>query len=181
MKGRKCRVAMYSPGMVGLGHIRRHASIAHALSRSSLQPIIVMIAEARKAGALPMPEGVDCVTLPALRKEADGSCKPRYLDVSDEELITLRSKVISRAIKAFEPDMLIVDHLPLGAGGELARTLEHARRHGIRCVVGVHDVLHDPESVRNSWSEQAVRALHDYYDGIWIYGNLAVVDRSGLL
>ena len=47
MKGRKCRVAMYSPGMVGLGHIRRHASIAHALSRSSLQPIIVMIAEAR--------------------------------------------------------------------------------------------------------------------------------------
>src|SRR6266480_1367268 len=84
MKGRKCRVALYSPGMVGFGHIRRNASIAQALSRSALQPVIVMIAEARQAGALPMPEGVDCVTLPALRKEADGGCKPRYLDVSDK-------------------------------------------------------------------------------------------------
>src|SRR5437867_5698889 len=102
MKGRKCRVAMYSPGMVGLGHIRRNASIALSLSRSALQPVIVMIAEARQAGALPMSEGVDCVTLPALRKEADGCCKPRYLDVSNQELVALRAKVISRAVKVFE-------------------------------------------------------------------------------
>src|SRR5947207_404212 len=178
MKGRKCRVAMYSPGMVGLGHIRRHASIAHALSRSSLQPIIVMIAEARQAGALPLPRGVDCVTLPALRKESNGWVKPRYLDVSNQELIELRSKVISRAIKAFEPDVLIVDHLPLGAAGELARTLERARRHGTtRCVLGLRDVLQDPESVRNSWSEQAnLEALQDFYDAIWIYGDPAVYD-----
>ena len=137
-----------------------------------------MIAEAREAGALPMPEGVDCVTLPALRKEADGCCKPRYLDVSNQELIELRSKVISRAIKAFEPDVLIVDHLPLGAAGELARTLERARRHGTtRCVLGLRDVLQDPESVRNSWSEQAnLEALQDFYDAIWIYGDPAVYD-----
>jgi 8-oxo-dGTP pyrophosphatase MutT (NUDIX family) len=182
-KGGNYRVAMYSPGMVGLGHIRRNASIAQELRRCALQPVILMIAETRQAGALPMPEGVgvDCVTLPALRKEADGCCKPRYLDVSNEELIALRSKVISRAIKAFEPDMLIVDDLPLGAGGELARTLERSRRHGTRCVLGVRDVLQDPESVRNSWSEQTVRALHDYYDAIWNYGDLAMVDMSSFL
>src|SRR5262245_20243165 len=176
-KGRKCRIAMYSPGMVGFGHIRRNASIAQAL-RSSAQPVIIMIAEARQAGALPMPEGVDCVTLPALRKEADGCCKPRYLDVPNHELVELRSKVISRAIKAFEPDVLIVDHLPLGAAGELARTLERARRHGTtRCVLGLRDVLQDPESVRDSWSEQAnLEALQDYYDAIWIYGDPAVYD-----
>ena len=44
-KGRKCRVAMYSPGMVGFGHIRRNASIAQALRASPLPPAIVMIAE----------------------------------------------------------------------------------------------------------------------------------------
>jgi len=168
---------MYSPGMVGFGHIRRNASIAQAL-RCSAQPVIIMIAEARQAGALPMPEGVDCVTLPALRKEADGCCKPRYLDVSNQELIELRSKVISRTIKAFEPDVLIVDHLPLGAARELARTLERARKHGTpRCVLGLRDVLQDPESVRNSWSQQAnLEALQDYYDAIWIYGDPAVYD-----
>src|SRR6185295_3748695 len=178
MKGRKCRVAIYSPGMVGFGHIRRNASIAQALSRSALQPVIVMIAEARQAGALPMPEGVDRVTLPALRKEADGCCKPRYLDISNQELLALRSKVISRAIKEFAPAVLIVDHLPLGAAGELTRTLERTRKRGTtRCVMGLRDVLQDPESVRNSWSEQAnLDALQDYYEAIWIYGDPAVYD-----
>src|SRR5205814_3928462 len=111
MKGRKCRVALYSPGMVGFGHIRRNASIAQALRRSALDPVIVMIAEARQAGALPMPEGVDSVTLPALCKDGDG-VQPRFLEVSNKEIIALRARVIKSAIKSFQPDVLIVDHLP---------------------------------------------------------------------
>src|SRR5881396_2106589 len=111
MKDEKYRVAIYSPGMVGFGHIRRNASIAQALCRSALRPVIVMIAEARQAGALPMPAGVDWVTLPALRKEAGGWCKPRYLNVSNQDLVALRARVIKSAVKAFEPDVLIVDHL----------------------------------------------------------------------
>src|SRR5213596_4372481 len=84
------RIALYSQGMMGFGHIRRNASIAQALRRSALQPAIVMIAEAWQAGALLMPEGVDCMTLPALRKEANGGVSPRYLEVSNQELIALR-------------------------------------------------------------------------------------------
>src|SRR6266536_3501677 len=118
MKDRKCRVAMYSPGMVGFGHIRRNASIAQALRSCALDPVILMIAEARQAGALPMPEGVDTVTLPALCKEPDGWVKPRFLDVSKQELIALRAELIATVIKAFEPDVLIVDHLPRGAARE---------------------------------------------------------------
>src|SRR6266542_3101334 len=155
MRGWKCRVAMYSPGMVGFGHIRRNASIAQALRCSSLQPVIIMVAEARQAAALPMPQGVDSVTLPALRKEADGWVKPRFLDVSDQDLIALRARVIKSAIKSFEPDVLIVDHLPRGAGRELARTLERLRRHGnTRCVLGLRDVLQDPKTVDSNWSDQ---------------------------
>src|SRR5204862_314261 len=77
------RIALYSQGMMGFGHIRRNASIAQALRRSALQPAIVMIAEAWQAGALLMPAGIDCVTLPAIRKEANGEYNPRFLlDVS---------------------------------------------------------------------------------------------------
>src|SRR5438309_1561341 len=112
------RVAMYSQGMVGFGHIRRNASIAQALRGSALQPSIVLIAEAWQAGALPMPPGVDCVTLPALRREADGGYNPRFLsDVSDRDLISLRARVIRSAIKTFVPDVLVVDCLPVGVGG----------------------------------------------------------------
>src|SRR5204862_151465 len=88
------RVTAYSQGMHGFGHIRRNATIAHALRASALQPAILMIAEAWQAGAIPMPGGVDCVTLPGLRKEADGALNPRFLAVSDQELIALPAKVM---------------------------------------------------------------------------------------
>jgi len=170
---------MYSQGMVGFGHIRRNASIAQALRASSSPPAIVMIAEAWQAGALPMPEGVDCVTLPALRREPDGAYNPRFLlDVSDQDLIALRSRVIRSAMQVFEPDVLIVDHLPLGVANELTGTIEHLRKRGnTRLVLGMREVLYDPETVRRTWSDQAnMDAIRDHYDAIWIYGDPAVYD-----
>src|SRR5881397_1437081 len=60
------RIALYSQGMIGFGHIRRNATIAQALRHSVLKPVIVMIAEAWQAGSIPLPAGVDCVTLPGM-------------------------------------------------------------------------------------------------------------------
>jgi len=173
------RVAMYSQGMVGFGHIRRNASIAHALRGSALQPAIVMIAEAWQAGALLLPEGVDCVTLPALRREPDGAYNPRFLlDVSDQDLIALRTRVIRSAIEVFDPDVMIVDYLPLGVAGELATTLDRLRTRGnTRCVLGLREVLHDGETVRRTWADRATMdAIRNFYDAVWIYGDPAVFD-----
>jgi predicted glycosyltransferase/glutathione synthase/RimK-type ligase-like ATP-grasp enzyme len=173
------RVAMYSQGMVGFGHIRRNASIAQALRASALQPAIVMMAEAWQAGAIPMPPGVDFVTLPALRREPDGSYNPRFLlDVSDRDLIKMRARVLDSAMEVFEPDVLIVDHLPLGVANELTRTLQRLRQRGrTRCVLGVREVLYDPETTRRTWADQAnMDAIRDYYEAVWIYGDPAVYD-----
>ena len=175
---RPFRVATYSPGMVGFGHIRRNASIAHALRDSTLRPAVMMLAEAWQAGALPMPPGVDCVTLPALRKEEDGVYIPRFVEISDRHLLALRSRVIQGAIQAFDPDVLIVDHLPLGAARELAPALLHLRRRpGKVCILGLRDVLQDRETVRRLWSDPAHQtALRECYDAIWIYGDPAAYD-----
>src|SRR5207248_922133 len=173
------RVAMYSQGMVGFGHIRRNASIAQALRASELQPAIVMIAEAWQAGALLLPEGVDCVTLPALRREPDGAYNPRFLlDVSNQDLIALRTRVIRSAIKVFDPDVLIVDYLPLGVAGELATTLDRLRTRGnTRCVLGLREVLYDGETVRRTWADRAnLDAIRNFYDAVWIYGDPSVFD-----
>jgi predicted glycosyltransferase len=172
------RIATYSQGMHGFGHIRRNATIAHALRATGTQPVILMIAEAWQAGSIPMPDGVDCVTLPGLRKDADGGLNARYLDVSDRELIALRSKVIRKALKSFDPDVLLVDYLPLGAGGELLPTLQRIRKYGrTRCVLGLREVLQDPETVLRTWTaDGTVDAMRDYYDAIWIYGDPAVFD-----
>lgn len=166
------RVALYSQGMVGFGHIRRNATLAYALRGSDLTPVVVMIAEAWQAGAIPIPAGVDCVTLPGLRRDADG-VHPRVLDVSDQELVALRADVIAATVKALDPDVLIVDHLPRGAARELGPTLEHLRARGTtRCVLGLRDVLQD-----RAWADPTnVDAMRDYYDAIWVYGDPRVYD-----
>jgi hypothetical protein len=84
------RIALYSPGMVGLDPMRRNLLIAQA--RSSLRAVILLVAEAREAGGFAMPPGCDCLTLPALRKDEDGQCRPRHLGVGLPELIALRAK-----------------------------------------------------------------------------------------
>src|SRR5437660_3951068 len=173
------RIALYWQGMVRFGHMRRNASIAQALRHCTLQPDIMLIAEAWQAGALLMPPGVDCVTLPALRRDANGGYNPRFLlDVSDGELIALRTRVIRSAMEVFHPDLLVVDYLPLGVAGELAPTLEFLKRRGkTRLVLGLRDVLYDPETVKRSWANQDnLDAIQNYYDSVWIYGDPTVFD-----
>jgi predicted glycosyltransferase len=164
--------------MVGFGHIRRNASIAQALTTSPLHPAVVMIAEAWQAGTLPMPRGVDCVTLPAMRKEGEGRYVSRFMDVPNGDLVALRSTVIRSAMEAFDPDVLIVDHLPLGAARELADTLDLLRRRGrARCVLGLRDVLQDRATVHRLWSDHVnLDAVRDHYDAIWVYADPAVYD-----
>jgi predicted glycosyltransferase len=185
VSGRACRpealrrrVALYSPGMVGIGHMRRNLLIAQTLAYSRLQPSILMIAETREATVLSMPPGSDCLTLPALRKETNGECRARYLDIPLAGVIALRSKAISAALEAFRPDVLIVDHLPRGAVRELDGTLEDLRAGGhTQCVLGLRDILEDPDTVQREWASAANEdAIRDYYDAVWIYGDPTVYD-----
>src|SRR5215212_11724082 len=175
---RKRRIAMYSPGIVGLGHMRRHLLIAQALASSPMELVILMIAEARQAGAFAMTPGLDCLILPALREDHSRQIRPRYLDIPLHEAVNLRASIIRSAFEAFEPDVLIVDKLARGAARELDPTLEYLRETGnTRCVLGLRDVLDDPGAVERDWStasdEQAIR---DYYDDIWVYGDPAIYD-----
>jgi predicted glycosyltransferase len=175
---RKKRIALYSPGMVGLGHMRRNLLVAQTLARPPIEATILMVAEARQASALAMPPGMDCLTLPAMRKELDGGCRPRYLEIPVRELTALRAHVIRAALAEFSPDVLIVEHLPRGAAAELEPALEWLRaRRRPRCILGLRDVLEDPGTVRREWEQAGTSdAIRDYYDAVWVYGDPAVYD-----
>lgn len=173
------RIAFYSPGMVGLGHIRRTLLIAQVLTSDPVRAAALVIGEARQAGSFAIPAGVDILTLPALRK-ANGQATPRYLDVSLQKLVAMRSQAILGMVTAFEPDVLVVDHLPRGAERELEPTLDLLRRRGrTRLVLGLRDVLEAPEIVSREWAAaQSEEAIRTYYDTIWVYGDRAVYDQA---
>ena len=175
---RKTHIALYSPGIVGLGHLRRNLLIAQVLAESHLHSVNLMVTEAREASAFVncMPPGVDCMTLPGLSKGVDGVCKPRYLDLPLKEVIALRAKTIRATLKEFKPDLFLVDNLPRGAYRELDPALKQLKTNGhTRCVLGLRDVLDEPWSVHRDWFRwKFEEALNEYYDAIWVYGDPAI-------
>src|SRR5207253_1178438 len=175
---RCCRIALYSNDAMGLGHVRRNLLIAQALAGPPVEAAILMMAGTRQATAFTLPPGVDCLTFPALRRDADGAYQARCLHIPLQDLIDLRAKIIGTTLEMFEPEVLIVGNLPLGAARELEPALADLRaRGGTRCVLGLRDVLDEPARVRRAWAKLAnEQAIRDYYDAVWVYGDPAVYD-----
>jgi predicted glycosyltransferase len=161
LSARRPRVALYSHDAMGIGHMRRNLLIAQTLVASSLRANVLLVAGAAEANVFAARNGVDCLTLPAVHKEANGSYRSRSL-----------------ALEAFEPDVLIVDKLPRGLGNELDPTLEHFRQLGdVSCVLGLRDVLDEPMAVQRDWERVGNEAaVERYYDAVWVYGDPGVYD-----
>lgn len=175
---RPLRIALYSHDTMGIGHVRRNLLIARTLASSPLDAAILIIAGAREAGALSMPPGVDCLTLPALRKQPDGQYRSRHLAISLQEIVAIRAHALAAALEAFAPDALIVDKVPRGAVRELEPSLRLLRdQDGTAIVLGLRDILDEPAVARAEWrrlrNEEAIR---EYYDAVWVYGDPAVYD-----
>ncbi|PSN18846.1 glycosyltransferase [filamentous cyanobacterium CCP5] len=172
------RIALYSHDTMGLGHKRRNWLIAQTLGTAAWKANILMISGMRDASDGPTPAGVDCLTLPALYKTADGRYQPRQLMLELEELIGLRSQLIRTAIKNFKPDVLIVDNVPRGAMRELDPTLEYIKSQlPTRCILGLRDVIDTPNAVRRDWKRaENLSAIRRYYYALWIYGDPQVYD-----
>jgi predicted glycosyltransferase len=72
---------------------------------------------------------------------------------------------------------LIVDKEPLGLRGEVRSTLDLLRARGTPMVLGLRDVMDDPDALETEWERKhAVPALSDYYSEIWVYGLPQICD-----
>ncbi len=172
------RIALYSHDTMGLGHMRRNLLIAHALSESELNPTILMIAGGKELHAYTLPSDVDCLILPSYHKDPNGDYQSQHLDISCQKLVEMRSSTISGALKAFQPDLLIVDNVVRGTLGELEPTLRHLYEDGSsRCILGLRDIQ-DTNEVSHAQYLTDEQSMRDYYDAIWIYGDANIYDRA---
>lgn len=172
------RVALYSHDTMGLGHKRRNLLIAQTLQASGLPVEILVITGMADANEGLTAAGIDCVSLPALKKHRDGSYGGRHLQLPLGQIIAWRSQLILTTIQQFQPDVLIVDNVPRGAERELDPTLEYMRQQPqMRCVLGLRDVLDRPTAVQRDWRRADNEgAIRHYYDAVWIYGDPQVYD-----
>jgi predicted glycosyltransferase len=173
------RIALYSHDTMGLGHKRRNLLIAQALRQALPDSSVLLISGMAEASDSNLPDGIDYLTLPAWQKTADGEYESRRLGLSVEDLRLLRAKTIRAALKAFNPDVFIVDNVPRGAMQELDLALELLRRRPTRCILGLRDILDEPQAVRRQWRQaKNLPAIRRYFDGIWVYGDPAVYDLA---
>ncbi len=178
-RSRAFRVAIYAHDTYGLGHFRRSMAIAKALMDVESNVQVLLISGSPVAHLFPVPVGIKVVQLPPVVKVGVDRYEPRNPGLTLSLLIRARTQIITEALSRFRPDVLLVDHSPAGLKGELASALERLGRKAatIRKVLGLRDIVDDPDSTMKLWMEQqAYYAMEEVYDDIMVYGEREIFD-----
>ncbi len=176
--GRPIRVLLYSHDTFGLGHLRRTRALATAITRANPSASALIVTGSPVAGRFAFPRQVDHVRLPGVVKQPDGDYVSKSLHLGINETTALRGALIEAAVSEFDPDLVIVDKEPTGFRGEMLKALKKLRdRRRARVVLGVRDVMDDPESLREEWRRKgAAAAVESFYDETWVYGLRDIYD-----
>jgi predicted glycosyltransferase len=175
-------ILLYSHDTYGLGHFRRNSAIALALRRLEPRIRLVMLTGSTLAADFQLPGAVELVRMPSVVKVG----ADRYRPATSRSMSGLRAErtaLICSTLRRVNPEVLLVDHAPLGMKGELKSALELARAQlpGTRVVLGLRDILDDPDIVRRTWSKQGVyTALERCYDQVLVYGCRDLFDVTEL-
>jgi len=173
------RYLFYSHDGMGLGHTRRHLAVAEALTELSPQATILLVTGANGVSRLGLPPNVEILKLPSIRKVANGEYSSRSLGISSEDIRELRSRLLLTAVKSFQPNVVLVDKHPFGAGGEFKAGLKALRQQGGRAALGLRDILDEPTHVLNEWRPYRMQQrIAKYYDRVFIYGQRAILDST---
>lgn len=175
------RVVLYSHDSVGLGHVRRNLALAHSLAHRlpalTGRPVTGLLLSSLSVPAHQLPPGFDLVAVPSVGK-TDGAYHPRHLGVEMGEVVQLRAEILRAAVLGFGPDLIVVDRHVHGLGGELDATLTavRTRRPQTQIVLGLRDVLDDPDATAGEWNRLDMSVVRQQFDAIWVYGDPSVHD-----
>ena len=175
-RGRK-RLLIYSHDSFGLGHLRRCRAIAHSLVDSRKDLSVLILSGSPIIGSFDFRTRVDFVRIPGVIKLRNGNYTSLSLDMAVEETLAMRAAIIRHTATAFAPDLVLVDKEPLGLRGEVGETLTMMKAQGVPLILGLRDIMDDPAMLQEEWERKnAIPALRDLYDQIWVYGLPQICD-----
>ncbi|MEE2745905.1 MAG: hypothetical protein VX617_03370 [Pseudomonadota bacterium] len=171
------RILIYSHDSFGLGHLRRCREIAHSLVGQFEKLSIIILSGSPIIGNFDFRTRVDFVRVPGVIKLRNGDYTSLNLHLDIEKTMELRASIIQHTADVFDPDLFIVDKEPLGLRGEVAETLTMLRKRGVPLILGLRDVMDEPELLGPEWERKNVLpALEELYDEMWVYGLPQVYD-----
>ncbi len=165
------RILIYSHDSFGLGHLRRCRAIAHALVERFDDLSVLILSGSPIIGSFDFRSRVDFVRVPGVIKLRNGDYTSLSLHIDTEQTLQIRASIIEHTAQVFDPDIFIVDKEPLGLRGEVRPTLERLAGGRTRCILGLRDVMDDPDTLREEWIRKgAMEAVAELYHEIWLYG-----------
>ncbi len=171
------RLLIYSHDSFGLGHLRRCRAIAHHLVERYRQLSILILSGSPIIGSFDFKARVDFVRIPGVIKLRNGNYTSLKLHLDIEQTLAMRSSIIQHTAEIFDPHLFLVDKEPLGLRGEVSETLHMLKKRGTRLVLGLRDVMDEPDVLLEEWQRKNVfPALEQLYDELWIYGLPEIFD-----
>ncbi len=179
------RVATYSQDGLGLGHMRRTHLIARQLLGLRPDASVLTLSDSQMGQFFTPTPNHDYLKLPSIVKDGPGQWRAANLALPFDQVLAMRQELIRSALLNYRPHVLLVDHMPHGAMGELLPALA-ALRHGrdaaglgTKIVLGLRDILDAPHIVQSRWQvEGAYAAIEEYYDHVLVYGMRSVYDLA---
>jgi predicted glycosyltransferase len=178
----KRRVLFHVQHLLGIGHLRRAATLARALARGGFDVLLV-------SGGAPV-AGLDTggarfVQLPPLRARDEGLRELSRLDGTplDEAFRARRTRMLIDLLRAEAPDFLVTEQFPFGRTQlrfELLPLLAAAKAlaRPPRILASVRDVLR--ESASAARIAESLDAFDRFFDGVLVHADPALVslDKS---
>ena len=165
------KILIYSHDSFGLGHLRRCRAIAHSLVGHNDDLSVLILSGSPIIGSFDFRTHVDFIRIPGVIKLRNGEYTSLNLSIDIEKTLAIRSSIIEHTAKIFEPDIFLVDKEPLGLRAEVRPTLELLKDKGCHTILGLRDVMDDPDDLHQEWDRKGVYpALESLYDEIWMYG-----------
>jgi len=170
---------LYAQDNRGMGHINRTLTIARHLLAAHPDLVAYIATKSRIPSDFTLPRRCDYIKLPT-------RLIPQTLRQTAEEeaaAIThfrqIRSHILREAALGLSPDLVLVDHEPLGTKGEFREGLYalKAQCPGTKFLFGLRDIMDDAGGIRALWQELGVYdAFEELYDGIAVYGSRQLYD-----
>lgn len=159
----------------GVGHLRRLACIAKRLQG---QFACLIVTGHRAAAQWFVPEECEYVRLPSwdslLESKAGYWGRRPFLSVPEHEAIDLRRELIGAVVAAFRPDVMFVDHLPLGSRDELSDVVSKTT---CRKYLVTRGILNETEDLdRLILGGLAHDSLKLHYDRVLVAADPKVID-----
>jgi predicted glycosyltransferase len=177
------RLLMYSQDGMGLGHLRRSSNIALEVLARDPACNVLILADSPASSLVASRRGIDVLKLPTIVKAGSSSWssdawRNGSLTSDVRSVVDLRARLMRETFLEFQPDTVLVDHMPVGALGELKPMLDAAEAvpEPPKLFLGLRDILDSPSLIRRVWTKLDAYAYLDRYDAVFVYGDPTIYD-----